>query len=286
MRIAVAHTLTIDFEAWPQIALLKATGQVATAGGDALTRQTDRILDLLARHGVHATFFTLGITAERWPHLVQRIAAEGHEVACHGYNHLRVYSTDRAAFAADLARAASLLTDITGRRPRGFRAPEFSITDRSLWALDVLAEQGFGYDSSIFPVHNRRYGIPSWPRLPRRVADGRLVELPPATLDLGVLNMPVAGGGYWRALPDRTVLQALDGLTSRGESAIVYLHPYEFDDRDPGPVGHGLTWRQRLIAGSFRLAQSTRRSSVLAKLNAALPRYQWMTAAALAETVQ
>lgn len=281
---AVAHTLTIDFECWPQIAYLYATGRVRNVGGEALTRQTDRILGLLDSHGVKATFFVLGATASAWPDLILQISDAGHEIACHGYRHQRACDQTASELAYDIRRGLDTLEAITSVRPRGYRAPEFSINASSLWALDVIADQGMAYDSSIFPIAGRRYGIPSWPRTRQRVARGRLVELPIATTRALGVNLPIAGGGYWRLLPKPVLLRSLAALTRRDERAVLYLHPFELDDRDPAPITGPLDWRQRLFARRFHRLQCTGRRSVFGKLDSVLGRHRWQTALEAAES--
>lgn len=278
MTRSVPHCLTIDFECWPQLAHRRARGVLRPVGGDGLARQTDRLLGLLADEEVTATVFVLGMAARRWPHLVKRIAEAGHEIACHGESHLPVHGQTIQTFRADLRSSVALISDITGQRPVGYRAPEFSIREDCLWALDVLAEEGFEYDSSIFPIRSPRYGIPSWPRGAQLVSGGRLVELPPATLPLGGINMPVAGGGWWRLLPQRAVLSALQTMADRGESAVIYVHPFEMDPEPMAYNGRGLPlWRQ-WDSARFHVIQNSGRVSVFDKLRAALPRHEWVTA--------
>jgi polysaccharide deacetylase family protein (PEP-CTERM system associated) len=197
---------------------------------------TDRLLAIFAEADVRATFFVLGWVAERFPQLVRRIAAEGHEVASHGYGHRLVYDMTRSAFREDVRRSKSLLEDAAGRVVRGYRAPSFSVTGQTLWALDVLIDEGFQYDASIFPVHHDRYGIPASPREPYTLerASGALVEIPGSTVRLGPLNLPIAGGGYFRLLPyewTRFGISRLNRVERR--PAIFYLHPWEIDPDQP-----------------------------------------------------
>ena len=164
---------------------------------------TARLLSLFSEQAVRATFFVLGRVAERHPDLVRQIAAGGHEIASHGFDHRLVYDQTPDAFRDDIRRAKRLLEDLASVPVVGYRAPSYSITNRSLWALDVLVEEGYEYDSSIFPIHHDRYGIPGSPRhahvLSREA--GALVELPPSTVRIGSTNLPVAGSGYFRILP-------------------------------------------------------------------------------------
>ena len=164
---------------------------------------TTRLLEIFDEFSVRSTFFVLGWVAERHPDLVRAIAGRGHEIASHGYAHRLVYDQTPAAFRADVRRAKQLLEDASGRPVVGYRAPSYSITARSLWALDVLLEEGYQYDSSIFPIRHDRYGIPLSGRQPYAIErnGGTLVEVPGSTTHLGPLNLPVAGGGYFRILP-------------------------------------------------------------------------------------
>jgi polysaccharide deacetylase family protein (PEP-CTERM system associated) len=287
-----AHVLTIDFECWPQMVTHDLTGRTNQLGGVALARQTRRILDLLARYDVKATFFVLGMTAEAWPELVSDIHNAGHEIGSHGYTHGRL---DRIGpgvgddIRRGLTRSRQLLTEITGVAPLGFRAPEFSIGRRNLHALDAVADAGYRYDASIFPIRHRRYGVPGWPRRPVEVAGGRLISVPVGTLRLDAdtpwgpasMNLPISGGGYWRALPQSLVIKSLDGLTKEDVSTVLYLHPYQLDEFDPPPI-EGLRGLVRLRAERFRRLQTVGRSRVFETLQAVLPRYQWITAADLA----
>jgi polysaccharide deacetylase family protein (PEP-CTERM system associated) len=192
----------------------------------------------------------LGWIAERDPALVRAIAAAGHEVACHGSEHRLIYRQTPAAFRADLRRARTSLEDIVGASIKGYRAPSYSITRTSLWALDVLIGEGFRYDSSIFPVHHDRYGIPKAERFPytiRRPA-GALIEFPPTTLALPGVNVPLAGGGYFRFLPYPVFRRALRHINRREDQPAIFLvHPWEIDPDQPRIAGRWLNvWRHRV----------------------------------------
>jgi polysaccharide deacetylase family protein (PEP-CTERM system associated) len=164
---------------------------------------TERLLDIFAEHEVRSTFFVLGWVAERQPGLVKQLAERGHEVASHGYAHRLVYDQTPRAFREDVRRAKLLLEDASGRKVSGYRAPSYSITPRSLWALDILIEEGYEYDSSIFPIRHDRYGIPVSARLPYRIDRnaGSLIEIPGSTTQLGPVNLPVAGGATFESCP-------------------------------------------------------------------------------------
>jgi polysaccharide deacetylase family protein (PEP-CTERM system associated) len=207
---------------------------------DALPRRvelnTDRLLSFFDDHRTKATFFVLGWVAERHPALVRRIVAAGHELASHGHEHRLVYDQTPDEFRADVRRARDLLEDLGGVRVRGYRAPSYSITRRSLWALDVLLEEGFEYDASVFPIHHDRYGVPDAPREIHglRRDGGTIVEVPPSTVRVLGTNLPVAGGGYFRLLPYAWTRWGV-GRINRTENrpVIFYLHPWEVDPQQP-----------------------------------------------------
>lgn len=197
---------------------------------------TDRLLAIFDEFGVRATFFVLGWVGRRHPQLVRRIAAAGHEIASHGYAHRLVYDQTPAAFRADVRRAKTVLEQLCGRRVAGYRAPSYSITRRSLWALDILAEEGYTYDSSIFPIRHDRYGIPDSARMPYYITRraGSILEVPGSTTRVGPVNLPVAGGGYFRLLPywwTRWGISRVNRL--EGQPVVFYLHPWEIDPDQP-----------------------------------------------------
>jgi len=210
----------------------------------------DRILDLLAARGVSATFFVLGWVARHERELVRRIAQAGHEIASHGMHHDMIGRLSPEAFKQDLIDSREVLEDISGELVVGYRAPTFSITRDTAWALDVLSESGFLYDSSIFPIHHDRYGVPGAPRFAHRAigpAGGSILEIPPLTLRLGKTNLPVGGGGYLRLLPVRLVGRALRAAARHGCSGMIYLHPWELDPAQPAlPMARIARWRHRL----------------------------------------
>jgi polysaccharide deacetylase family protein (PEP-CTERM system associated) len=200
---------------------------------ERLDASTNWLLDLLAAHGTQATFFIVGEIAGHNPALVRRIAREGHEVASHGWDHRRVHHFTPATFAEDVARSKKTLEDVTGEAVVGYRAPTFSIMRETAWAIDVLAEVGMAYDSSIYPVHHDRYGVPAAPRTPFLAQGERrtLLELPPATLRLLRMNFPMGGGGYFRLFPQWVTEWALRQTERqcRPAVAMLYFHPWEFD---------------------------------------------------------
>jgi polysaccharide deacetylase family protein (PEP-CTERM system associated) len=198
---------------------------------------TRRLLDLCARHEVKGTFFVLGWVAERWPQLVRDIQAEGHELGTHGQDHRRVTTLSPREFREDIRRSKRTIEDAAGVEVIGYRAPNYSIVRETMWAMDVLSEEGFRYDSSIFPIHHDRYGIPDFPRFPRPVRGHNgtaLHEFPISTLRLAGMNLPFVGGGYLRHFPlpfIRWGMRRLNDVERR--PAIVYIHPWELDPGQP-----------------------------------------------------
>jgi polysaccharide deacetylase family protein (PEP-CTERM system associated) len=198
---------------------------------------TRRLLDLCARHEVKGTFFVLGWVAERWPQLVRDIRAEGHELGTHGQDHRRVTTLSPREFREDVRRSKRTIEDAAGVEVIGYRAPNYSIVRETMWAMDVLSEEGFRYDSSIFPIHHDRYGIPDFPRFPRPVRGHNgtaLHEFPISTLRLAGMNLPFVGGGYLRHFPlpfIRWGMRRLNDVERR--PAIVYIHPWELDPGQP-----------------------------------------------------
>lgn len=201
-----------------------------------VVKNTERLLELFDDCGARATFFVLGWVAERVPELVRQIAGQGHEVACHGYSHQLVYNQSPEEFRSETLRSKSLLEDAIQAPVFGYRAASYSITRQSLWALDVLAEAGFTYDSSIFPVRHDRYGIPGSPEFPYELktpAGHPLVEFPLSTAHVLGYRLPVAGGGYFRLYPYRVTKFGLSQINRRNRSFIFYLHPWEIDPDQP-----------------------------------------------------
>jgi polysaccharide deacetylase family protein (PEP-CTERM system associated) len=213
-------------------------------------RNTQRLLELFASRGVRATFFVLGWNAEQLPNLVREIAAAGHEVACHGYDHRLISTQTPQQLRDDVRRAKHTLEDLAGCAVQGYRAPTYSITATTLWALDVLIEEGFLYDCSIFPIHHDRYGMPGAPRFPyviQRPA-GQILEFPPSTVALGKVNLPMAGGAYFRLLPYFVFRSGVRRINRRDAQAALFLvHPWEVDPDQPTIQGTRLNiWRHRI----------------------------------------
>jgi polysaccharide deacetylase family protein (PEP-CTERM system associated) len=241
MRASAApvNGFSVDVEDWYQVADFDAVVPRAEWNQyeSRLAHNTDRVLALLDEAGVKGTFFVLAWNAERHPEVVRRIAAAGHEVASHGYGHRLIYEQSPEEFRADVVRAKTILEDLTGTPVLGYRAPSFSITGRSLWALDVLLDGGYRYDSSVFPVRDALYGLPGARRHPFviRERDGRrLVEFPITTTPAFGRNLPLGGGGYLRLLPYGYMRWGMRRVNRReGAAAVVYVHPWELDPDQP-----------------------------------------------------
>ncbi len=235
MTIPIINALTIDVEDYFQVSAL-APHFPRNTWDDVpcrVERNVDRILELLDGHGAHATFFTLGWVAERYPLLVRRIVGGGHEIASHGYAHERASALSPKAFTADITLAKAVLEDITGQPVAGYRAPSFSIGKANLWAHDCIAEVGYSYSSSVYPVKHDHYGIPDAPRFPWRLDNG-LIEIPVTTMRWLGRNWPAGGGGYFRLLPyalSRWQIERVNRDDRR--PAIFYFHPWEIDPGQP-----------------------------------------------------
>jgi polysaccharide deacetylase family protein (PEP-CTERM system associated) len=234
----LVNAMTVDVEDYYQVSAFDRVVPRSAWGymASRVSANTLRLLALFDECSVRGTFFVLGWVAERHPELVRAIANRGHEIASHGYGHQLVYEQTPDEFREDVRRARRILEDAGGQRVVGYRAPSFSIVNRSLWALDVLIEEGYEYDASIFPIHHDRYGIASARRDPHRIARpaGDLVEIPGSTVRIGSVNLPVAGGGYFRLLPyawTRWGMARLNHVERR--PAVFYIHPWEIDPGQP-----------------------------------------------------
>ncbi|MCB1960102.1 MAG: DUF3473 domain-containing protein [Rhodocyclaceae bacterium] len=237
--MSIVNALTIDVEDYFQVSALaphfprKNWESVPCR----VERNVDVILSMLHEYGAKGTFFTLGWIAERYPHLVRRIAMEGHEVASHGYAHQRASDQSPAAFLADIRLAKSVLEDICARPVRGYRAPSFSIGAGNPWAHDCIAEAGYAYSSSVYPVKHDHYGMPDAPRFPYRLDNG-LLEMPITTVRYLGRNLPAGGGGYFRLLPyaaSRWLIRKVNADDHR--PAMFYFHPWEVDPDQPRVKG-------------------------------------------------
>jgi len=238
MPPSIVNAMTVDVEDYFQVSAFEH--HVARSDWNRfesrVSRNTERLLEIFEQAGVTATFFVLGWVAERYPDLVRRIAAGGHEIASHGYAHRLVYEMTPSEFAEDVRRAKAVLESVSGSPVLGYRAPSYSISRESLWALDVLLAEGHVYDASIFPIHHDRYGIPDAPRHPYQIQRelGTLWELPGSTVRMGGQNLPIGGGGYFRLLPYAWTRRGIASVNAHeGKPVMFYLHPWEIDPDQP-----------------------------------------------------
>lgn len=231
----VTQILTVDIEDWYH-SILEIPPKQWPRYQDRVEPATEKLLECLDRYGARGTFFVLGHVAQLHPELVPAIESAGHEIACHGYAHRLVYDLTPDQFRDDLERSLSILNGQARKAIRGYRAPYWSITERSAWALDIVAEMGLTYDSSIYPTRTSLYGIPSAPLVPFRLKTpgGRtIIEIPPSVINFPLRNIPFAGGIYLRLLPYILVRWGIRHLQSKGRSAVIYIHPPEFDPDKP-----------------------------------------------------
>jgi polysaccharide deacetylase family protein (PEP-CTERM system associated) len=238
----ITNALTIDVEDYFQVSAFAP--HIARSDWERrecrVERNVERILDMLATQATKATFFTLGWIAERYPHMVRSIVAQGHEVASHGYGHQRVSDLTRSEFDTDIRLAKAILEDLSGTAVVGYRAPSFSIDGSNLWALDNLARAGYRYSSSIYPIRHDHYGMPDAPRFAHRI-NADLIEIPATTLRVLRRNLPSSGGGYFRLLPyaaSRWMLRRVNAID--GQAAVFYFHPWEIDVEQPRVEGIGV----------------------------------------------
>lgn len=252
----------VDKAQWPQM-------------DPRLDAVTDRLLGLLEEHRSRATFFVLGWVGQHQPRIVRRIHNAGHEIACHGNLHDRLHRLGPDGFREDLTAAKRILEDLVGSPVRGYRAPTFSIDRSTEWAIDILAESGFSYDSSIQPIRRGAYGVPDAPISPYRIhgsAGGTLIELPLLTWNIMGYRMPVAGGGYFRLFPLRFMLNGIAQMNRRGWPAVTYFHPWEFDPDQPRLPLKGLK-RFRHYVG---LKKTTPRLATLLDRHRSIPIADWL----------
>ncbi|MDD5763410.1 MAG: DUF3473 domain-containing protein, partial [bacterium] len=233
------NLLTVDVEDYYMVSAFADVVQFNQWGGypSRVQENTLHLLNILESRKTIATFFIVGYVANKYPELVREIKSRGHEIGCHSNFHRSVFEMSPEDFRSDTRDAKAVLENLTGERVLGYRAPSYSITGKSLWALDILIEEGFAYDSSIFPIHHDLYGIPEFERFPVRIhrhGVGSIAEFPPSTFRIFGRNVPVAGGGYFRLYPMQITKWAIRRLNEiEGERALVYVHPWEIDIDQP-----------------------------------------------------
>jgi polysaccharide deacetylase family protein (PEP-CTERM system associated) len=286
-----AFTLSIDWEDFAQLLGRDHTGVVTPPVPKTIDRQTDLILSLLDETGKKATFFILGMLAQYRPDLVKKIAAEGHEIGLHGQHHIRMNTLDRTQAYEDLRDSQKLVTDIIGGPVYGYRAPYFSVNETNLYVLEILSELGLIYDSSIFPVKLKSYGIANFPTTDTlyRLPNGReIVELPLTILDWRNKKLPVAGGGYMRAFPAFMLKKFFRQLNEEKKDVMLYMHPYEFDDRwitcsSNYPPGMGHSKPKSFL---INLRWNLFRGTIYNKIKFLLKEYHFVTCLKKAEYVK
>jgi len=264
----VRHAISVDFEDWYQ-----STVDASADLSDRFRHSTGKVLEAFDVHGVKATFFILGLAAEKAPALVKEIAQAGHEVQSHGYGHVELFKLDEEAFRQDLRKAKVLIEDIVGSEVFGYRAPSFSIDERTPWAHDVLAETGHRYSSSVFPIKMSRYGVEGYPPEPRifQTPGGRrIIEAPVACFDWLGKRRPCGGGGYFRLLPYWVIRKAWRQLDRIGRPGVVYIHPYEYDPGEMSAYGDAVSLKTRLH-------QSTGRKGFPGKVDRLLRDFEFTT---------
>ncbi|MGD8875274.1 MAG: DUF3473 domain-containing protein [Gammaproteobacteria bacterium] len=261
--------MTVDVEDYFQVSAFE--GVVKRSDWERLPcrveQNTDHILELFDGHGVTATFFMLGWVAERYPGLVRRIVAAGHELASHGYSHIRVTRQAPQAFSEDVSKTRKLLEDTAGCAVLGYRAASYSIVNETLWAHDLLQEAGYRYSSSVYPIHHDLYGIPDAPRFSYRHKDGGLLEIPVTTVSLFRHNLPCGGGGYFRLLPysvSRWAMRRVNGADRM--PCVFYFHPWEIDPEQP---------RQAGISGKTRFRHYLNLGRMQARVERLLEDFSW-----------
>jgi polysaccharide deacetylase family protein (PEP-CTERM system associated) len=286
-----AFTLSIDWEDFGQLLGRDGSGVLTPPLPKTIDRQTDIILEMLDETGRKATFFILGMLAEHRPDLVKKIAKEGHEIGLHGYYHINMRTLSREQATKDLLDSKNLVTDIIGGPVYGYRAPYFSVDESNLYVLEILAEMGMLYDSSIFPIKLKRYGISGFNKKDAlyELPNGKqIVELPLTVAPFNGKDIPIAGGGYMRIFPRFFLNSMFRKIDKRGENVMLYMHPYEFDDRridcsgnypPDGSYSKTKTYLTNLRWNLFR-------GSIRGKLKSILKQYEFITCLKKAEYVK
>lgn len=266
----VCNAMSVDVEEHFQVGAFETTirREDWPRWDSRVVRNTERTLQLFADKGVSATFFTLGWVAEREPALMRRIVENGHEIANHGYAHDRVHTFTPESFRADIRKARALIEDAAGAEVKGYRAPSFSIGKGNRWALEVLAEEGYAYSSSVAPIRHDHYGWPEAPRFPHRPVTGSdMVEVPVTTVEYAGRRMACGGGGFFRLLPYGLSEWAIDRVNRvEGQATVFYFHPWEIDPEQPVVPGAPLR---------SRIRHYTNLDVMEAKLARLLDRFRW-----------
>jgi len=257
--VRMRHIFTVDVEDWYHGI---ADEQIRASAERRLHYGLDILLELLAEYNAKGTFFWLGPAAAEHPNLVRQVAEAGHELGCHGWFHELIYTMSPQRFRDETKRARDVIADLTGKPVTAYRAPYFSITSKSLWALEILADLGFRYDSSIFPIRNWRYGIPDFYPQPQQIntSSGSIYEMPVSVRRMFNQNIPVSGGAYFRLYPYRLTYSNFRALERQGDHVVFYIHPWELDLNHP-PVP--LNWKERITHYVNRLSTESKLRQLL-----------------------
>ncbi len=270
------NAMTVDVEDYFQVSAFEP--YIDKKQWDSLPHRvennTNRILDLFSQNDIKATFFTLGWVAERYPSLIKRIVSDGHELASHGYEHIRVTEQTQIEFREDITRTKKLLEDFSGHEVKGYRAASYSIVSKNLWALDVLQEAGYQYSSSIYPVKHDLYGIPDAPRFMYQPIDNKdFKEIPITTLRIFEKNLPCGGGGFFRLYPYFFSKWAFKTINLKEkQSGIFYFHPWEIDPGQP---------RQKQLSFKTKFRHYLNLSKMENRISSLLQDFEWDTMAAI-----
>lgn len=282
------NVLSVDVEDYHNQLAVEYQHRIEPPSEEAL-RCTERLLEIFGDYQAKGTFFILGEIAEAFPQLVRRIAGEGHHLGVHGYHHLRVTWQSPQQFRQSIRRAKGLIEDLTGKEADAYRAPWFSIKETTLWALEVLADLGFRYDSSIFPVRARRHGIASAPQLPYRhrlAGERTLWEVPLTTVAVGNRRIGACGGGHLRFFPLRFTQYAMRQLQREERAAIVYVHPYEVEPNPRIQPLPGMSWIESLNFRIYNFQQRLGRQTVEKKIRWLLENHRFGTVEQLVATLE
>lgn len=268
MPVKVNNVMTVDVEDYFHVSAFE--NAISRNSWDKLEHRVERnthfVLDMFKNHDVKATFFVLGWVAERYPKLIQRIVAEGHELASHGYGHQRLSQLTKEQIFADIRKSKNILEDISASKIYGYRAPSFSVNRKNIWVYDILKKLEFTYSSSIYPIKHDLYGEPNWPRKPFLTEQG-ILEIPCSTLKLMSKNIPIAGGGYYRLLPYWLNKIAINQFIQKEKTPyLFYFHPWEIDPEQP---------KIENIDVKSKIRHYTNLSAMAQKVTKLLPHYNW-----------
>ena len=255
---------TVDVEDWYQ-----SSFDFDAPISPRVVENVRRLVEILDERGLKGTFFVQGLVARRFPAVIRGLAEAGHEVQSHGHTHRPLYAMDRDALRTELRAAKQSVEDAIGAPITSFRAADFSIVRENLWALEILAEEGFRVDSSVFPIRTRRYGVDGWNAAPQRLefASRSLLEVPVLVWETGPFRLPAGGGGYFRLLPLPLLVAALRSSISRGRPPVLYFHPYEFNEAELDAFRERVPWKTRLHQGLGRKALARRVCGVLDRVS-------------------